>query len=176
MEVRINLWHTAAAIAICACSFALIGPLESLGVVAVAVAVLGPIVLAARPGRLRAAAFAFSVYPAMFFGSLYATWFAAWCVLGRPPRASVDDPKFISWLVLPPYVATRTLLLGFPLALLLCVLAGGAHLVLGFQPDRTRLLPLAAPLLLGIVLWLALALIVHWDLLDFGRKFGWFMD
>ena len=35
---------------------------------------------------------------------LYATWATAWCVLGRCPRPSLDDPKYISPVVEVPYV------------------------------------------------------------------------
>ena len=45
---------------------------------------------------------------------LYATWAAAWCVLGHCPRPSLDDPKYISPVVEVPYeMFAFSMLFGF---------------------------------------------------------------
>lgn len=57
------------------------------------------------------------VYPWLMCGLLHATWLVAWAVLGHVPRASIDDPKFISaWVDAP--AAVCAVLIGLsPLAL-----------------------------------------------------------
>ena len=58
-------------------------------------------------------------YPVLMLASLYTTWFAAWAVLGHPPRPSLDDPKYISTLVDIPYVLTMLLIIAMPGAMVL---------------------------------------------------------
>jgi hypothetical protein len=66
--------------------------------------VIIPAVIASPGRRLVAASWASSIQPAVVVFYLYATWAAAWCVLGHRPRPSLDDPKFISPIVAVPYV------------------------------------------------------------------------
>ena len=42
-----------------------------------------------------------AVYPLFALGALYGQWLLSWWILGRQPRPSLDDPKYIvgaSWL------------------------------------------------------------------------------
>jgi hypothetical protein len=126
-EAKYKLWHIMLAIAAIAGLFAKYGVILTFGVLLAASACLLPICLA-RPGRrLRAAAWVCSLYPLFIIGSLYATWLAAWCVLGHQPRVSLDDPKYISPIVDVPFALTWAFVFGTPLVLFVSVPIVFAH-------------------------------------------------
>jgi hypothetical protein len=164
------------AVVICAGSFALFGTTDTIGALVVILVVLVPIFSASRSQRLRVAAWVFSVYPALFLASLYATWFTAWFVLGHRPSAWLDDPKSISALVDVPYMSTRLLFEGFLLAIIICTIINIAQLVLNLWLRGARSLKIVEPLLIPLFFWLTLAAIARWNLFDFDRIIGWFLD
>src|SRR5579885_1157347 len=94
-KARYQLWQIMLTIGVLAGLFAAFG-------VAVAAVIAGislPILLAGPGRRVRAMVWVASLYPLLILAALYATWFTAWCALGRPPRVALDDPLAISPIV-----------------------------------------------------------------------------
>ncbi len=61
-----------------------------------------------------------SIYPFLILSPFYATWLTAWCVLGRRPRVSLDDPKLISPIVDAVGATPGLFLMGAPLIWFVC--------------------------------------------------------
>ncbi len=98
-------------------------------------------------------------YPFSLVMGFYATWLAAWMVLGHPPRPSIDDPMQISGWVDVPYVVTEILLVGFPIAVI-----GGVAAT--FRHARVRHLSRPASLgwaLLLAEIWCGVILVFRFD-------------
>jgi hypothetical protein len=137
--------------------------------------------LMASPGRsLRTAAWICAIYSVLVLASFYATWLTAWCVLGHPPRPSIDDPKSISPIVDVPFVATDLLIGGVPFVLLLFVPLALTATEVTRNPSARENQPLkeavqrvAAPISWGVFFWLAVFVIL---LLDPLGVIFWFMD
>src|SRR5687768_16767030 len=98
--------------------------------------------------------------------SLYVTWLTAWAVLGREPRPSLDDPKFISAWVDVPYCATVFMLVGFPIAAVVGILYSAWF---GWKQGRIALL---LPFV-HLASWIGALALLSWDPLAVGN---WFMD
>jgi hypothetical protein len=174
--LKYQIWQIMLAIAVLAGLFGSIGAIGAVTMLVVISFLLLPILRVAPGRRIRTAAWVCSLYPVLLLGSLYATWFTAWCILGHPPRTSLDDPKFINPIVLVPHNTTYLFILGSPFALLLCVTLVMACLVQsvraeGFRPHETT-----AQLLIALCLWSSLIVISRWNLFDFDYVLGWFMD
>jgi hypothetical protein len=91
------------AVAVIAVLLAWLNVWAAVALVGLYLVVIIPAAVAAPGHRLEAASWASSLQPAVVLFYLYATWATAWCVLGHRPRASLDDPKFISPVVDVPY-------------------------------------------------------------------------
>lgn len=174
--VRFRLWQIMVAIAGLAGLFAYFGVIGTVAVLLIAGMFLVPVVLA-RPGcRLGAAAWAASFYPLSPIVFLYATWFTAWIVLGHRPRSSLDDPKYISPIVLIPYIATYFSLISAPFGLYVSYPLMIAHIARSIWRDRIFPWKAAALALAPVLVWLAFLALL--DLKAFGiREIGeWYMD
>jgi hypothetical protein len=99
-------------------------------------------------GMLALSASAALWFPLLIAVAAYAGWFAAWYVLGHPPRPLLDDPKYAGSELLR-HIAGAAMLGALP--------AAGASLALNVlhvatsRPTRT-----AARLVLLLASWLAL--------------------
>lgn len=175
-RLKYRLWHVMLLIAVLAGLFAAFGIIGAVAMLAVIGVFVLPVVWAPRGRRLCAAAWGASLYPALLFGSFYATWFMAWCFLGHRPLASRDDPKFISPLVLVPRDAALFLMLAAPFALLACIVLVPACVVQHARREGLRPGQTTARLIIPLVLWLSLIMIPQWDLFDFGSILEWFFD
>src|SRR4051794_28889977 len=71
---------------------------------------------------IRLAALFIGVHPLLMPIALYATWLAAWMTLGHAPRCSLDEPKYIGWLVDLVYVPCVLLLVFWYIVAFLAVL------------------------------------------------------
>lgn len=145
--------------------FAGLGVWEAIAVMSMTLIALTPVLLAPPGRRLTVSTWVASFYPVMTLFFLYATWMIAWGVLGHRPRSSLDDPKYISPLLVEPYIVTLyslTTLLVSPLACVLLAITPVGH-------RGSRILPV----LLSPLVWLLVIVIVIWDPL---RVFEWFMD
>ena len=136
----------------------------AIALVGLGLVVIIPAVRAAPGSRLEAASWASSLQPAVVLFYLYATWATAWCVLGHPPRPSLDDPKFISPIVDAPYV-----MFAFSLFFGSMVCACTGLLLSAVCLARRRN---ARPLLALPFAWLAGYLALGWDPL--GVLYWWF--
>jgi hypothetical protein len=136
----------------------------------------GPVLWAGHGRRLRAAGLVVSFYPVLLVCSLYATWFTAWYVLGHRPRSSLDDPKYISPVVLVPYFTTCVLIVGIPFGLLAWIALLRASFIQNLRPDRFRPVRAAADALISAVSWLSVLFICVWNMLGIGTILEWFMD
>ena len=112
------------------------------------------------------------VYPVLLVGTLYATWFVAWTILGHRPVPSLNDPASISVAVDVAGCAFLLLLIGGPLALGVHVVTGVVWLARspGEKPVWRRGAAIAA---LAAGLWAAAYVLLAWDPGDAGV---WFMD
>ncbi len=175
-KARYQLWQIMMAIAVIAGLFAAFGVTGAAAVVIVVGAIVLPIVLAGPGRRLRAAAWASSLYPLLLPVSLDATWFTAWLVLGHRPRSSLDDPKFISPLVEVPYASTYLCLMSMPLSLVVSIPLMLAHV--GRSIWRERILPgkAAALFLTPVLVWLSVFAILDLGLFGVRYIIEWYMD
>lgn len=173
---QFRLWQVMLAIAVLAGLFALVGVRAAVAILTVALLVVFPVVHAAPRRKLVTAAWVASLYPMLLLGSLYATWFTAWMVLGHRPRFSLDDPKFISPIVSVLHDVTVILTMGLTFAFLSTLVLSAACI-----PPRSRLggtLPrsIAAHVLVPLLSWLAFSAVVGWGLLGFRSIAVWFAD
>jgi hypothetical protein len=152
-------------VAIFAVLFALLDVPATFALVGLGLVVIVPAAVASPGRRLEAASWASSLQPAVVVFYLYATWATAWYVLGHRPRASLDDPKFISPIVLVPYVMFAfSLTLGW-------MICGCSGLLLSsiFLARRRNIGPLLALPFAWFLGYLAL-------MLDPLNVFYWYMD
>jgi hypothetical protein len=152
-NTKFEIWHIMLAIAALAGLFAGFGVKGSAGTLAALSVAILPILLAPRGHKLLAATWVCSLYPLLYLGSLYATWFSAWSVLGHQPQMSLDDPTNISTFVDIAYISTMVLMLGTPAALILCFPLVLAHGVRNFRSTRLPTLKLAARLVIALMVW-----------------------
>ena len=103
-HVRLTIQRMMVAVAVIAVLLAWLGLGATFALVGLGLVVVIPAALASPGRRLEAASWASSFQPAVVLFYLYATWATAWCVLGHCPRPSLDDPKYISRVVLVPFV------------------------------------------------------------------------
>jgi len=113
------------------------------------------------------------VYPVLLPAALYGTWLIAGLSLGRWPRPSIDDPKYINMVV--SCAHSFALFLGTVGLLIYAVLAVFA---LGWGLLRCILkrphgMRLAVYAFLSMVLLVVAIRFVYWDPLS---VFNWFMD
>jgi hypothetical protein len=174
--LKYQIWQIMLAIAVLAGLFASFGLTGAVTMLVVITFLLLPILRVAHGRGIRTAAWICSLYPVLLLGSLYATWFTAWCILGHRPRSSLDDPKFISPIVLVPHDTTYLFILGSPFALLLCVTLVLAYLVQSVRAEVFHPHETTAQLLIALCLWSSLLVISRWNLFDFDYVLGWFMD
>ena len=104
LSVQFTIGRLMIAVAVIAVLLAWLGVWATIALVGLGLVVIIPAAIASPGHRLEAASWASSLQPAVVLFYLYATWATAWCVLGHCPRASLDDPKFISPVVDVPYV------------------------------------------------------------------------
>jgi hypothetical protein len=103
--------------------------------------------------------------PLLIAVAMYGAWFAAWYVLGHPPRPLVDDPK---------YAGSDLMRLIAGVAMLGALPAAGASLALNVLHVATsRPTRAAARLILLLASWLALLALFLWDP---GQVFAWYFD
>jgi hypothetical protein len=172
----VQLWQVMLAIATLAGLFAVFGVTGTLAILIAVSVVFLPIVMASAGRKLRAAAWVCFVYPVLPVGSLYATWFIAWCVLGHQPGLYLDDPKYISPIVEVPHITTYLLMLGLPLALLQCIPLTLAYVAQSVWQRRIGPWNGVAHLFIPLVLWLSIFAISRWDFLQIDHVSAWFMD
>ena len=103
-RARFRIGRLMTAVAVIAILLAWLEVRVALAIAGLSLVVIIPVAIAAPGRRLEAASWASSLQPAVVLFYLYATWATAWCVLGHCPRASLDDPKYISAIVGVPYV------------------------------------------------------------------------
>jgi hypothetical protein len=109
----------------------------------------------------------------MLVGSLYATWFIAWAILGHRPVPSLDDPKSISRAVDVAYFVFFPLLIGMLPAFGLHV---AVMVVMALDVVRQRRPPGPRGIALAIVaaaLWAGAILFLRADPWRAGE---WYMD
>jgi hypothetical protein len=176
MQFSCRIWQIMLAVGVCAGLFAVFGVTGSIAVL-LAVSILVLPVIQARPGRkLYTAAWVASLYPALLLGCLYATWFTAWGFLGHRPRINLDDPKYISPVVLIPHDMTFLLLLGSPAALFGCVVLVPACAIRIVQLEGRCWRRAIAHVLVPLLVWSSCLVISQWNLLDFDYVNVWFWD
>jgi hypothetical protein len=175
-KTKCKLWQIMLMIAVLAGLFAEFGVIVAAGILA-AVSVASLPILLARPGRrLRAAAWVCSLYPLFILGSIYATWFTAWCVLGHQPRMSLDDPKHISPIVDIAFISTAVFMVGLPFALFLGVPLTLAHDVRCFRSEGLHPFRMTARLVIPPLVWLSVFAILWLRLLGVGHIAEWYID
>jgi hypothetical protein len=171
-----NLWHVMVFIAALTGLFAGFGVIVAAGILA-AVSVASLPILLARPGRrLWAAAWVCSLYPLFILGSIYATWFTAWCVLGHQPRMSLDDPKYISPIVDIAFISTAVFMVGLPFALFLGVPMMLTHDVRCFRSEGLHPFRITARLVIPLLVWFSVFAILYLRLLGVGYIAEWYID
>jgi hypothetical protein len=121
----------------------------------------------------RAAGWAFTCDPSLPLATLYATWGDAWYTLGRPPRPSLDDPKFIGPLVAAPHLATWVLLFGFLSALAINVALAAIEFIRTLHDGPDDLKRFTARVVLPTLSW---PLADLWITADPGGVFDWLLD
>ena len=131
----------------------------------------------ARPAGLSAwltrLAVMFSAYPLLMACMMYATWLAAWGLLGHRPRPSLDDPKSIAPLVDVLYNAALVLMTGAPVALLLSAVFATADLCARVARAR-RVKPVHVAAGVAVIgSWVGTIALLGWDP---GLVGYWFMD
>jgi hypothetical protein len=103
-SLRFTIGKLMVAVAVIAVLLAWLGLWAAIALVGLDLPVIIPATIASPGHRLKVASWASSLQPAVMLFYLYATWAAAWCVLGHRPRSSLDDPKSISPIVDVPYI------------------------------------------------------------------------
>src|SRR4051794_1284893 len=88
---RFNLAHAMAAVAVVAILMGLVGVAGAVTSIALACLMAGPVILARRGKKFRAAAWVASLYPFHVLSAVYAFWLSAWCCLGHRPRPWLDE-------------------------------------------------------------------------------------
>jgi hypothetical protein len=175
-KAKYKLWDLMLVIAALAGLFAKYGVIFTFGTGAAASICLLPICFA-RPGqRLRAAAWVCSLYPLFIIGSLYATWLAAWCVLGHQPRVSLDDPKYISPIVDVPFASTMVLIGGMPFVFFVGFPLFLDHNLRCFRSEGVHRSVMTARLLTPLLLWLSVPAILLLKLFGVAEIVEWFLD
>ena len=114
-------------------------------------------------------------HPVLMLASLYATWLAAWVVLGHRPRPSLDDPKSIALLVDGFYILTCLLLAGALPAAGSClgfIFADGIRQALRSGPPP-RFGWLVALVVTAVALWFGGYVLLQ---ADPAGVFYWFID
>lgn len=173
MTMRFRLWQIMAIVAMLAVLFAALGVIFTIAVLLIAGAMLGP-VAAARPGRrLEAAAWAASLYPLLLFVFLYATWFAAWAVLGHQPRRDRDNPRLLGPIVLVPYVSMRLTAITAPYGLCISYPLLIAHIARRIGRDRIGRCKAGGLGLLPALVWLAMWCLAAFRPTDLYLILGW---
>lgn len=164
-RVRFTIRRLMVAVATMAVLLALLDVRAVFALVGLGLVVVIPAVFAPPGRRLEAASWASSLQPMVVLLYLYATWFTAWCVLGHRPRASLDDPKMISEVVIVPYVMFAfSLLRGW----LICVCTGLLLTAVCYLRRSN-----GYPLLILPFAWLTAYLALIWDPL---YVLYWYMD
>ena len=103
-HLRFTIGRLMVAVAVIAVLLAWLDVRAAFALVGLGLVVIIPAAIASPGRRLEAASWASSLQPAVVLFYLYATWAAAWCMLGHCPRPSLDDPESISPVVDVPYV------------------------------------------------------------------------
>lgn len=112
-------------------------------------------------------------YPVLLPAALYATWVFARLSLGRWPRTSLDDPKYINMLVSCAHSFVLLLwIVGLPTYVVLAVFTLGWGLLrcLRKQPHGIKLAVYACLSMVSLVVAIRF---IYWDPLS---VFEWFMD
>ena len=162
--MQLRIWWLMFAVAIVAVLCAWLDPLDFLASVCLVLVVLIPAASAPPRHRILVTTWFLSLYPLMVPICLFTTWLTAWYVLGHRPRHSVDDPKYISWIVAVPFRMTC-------MSLLVCLISFWSGLVLVGGWSRRRLS--IKPLVVLPCVWLSVLAILCSDPLGIG---GWFVD
>jgi len=121
--------------------------------------------LATRLGRL---ALASALVPFGFLIGVYTEWLAGWWIIGHPPIAFVDDPRYIDSPVLLAWATVILFLLGFP-ATFLSIWCMAYQLYLQFPKTLAGAVRGLVPILLLIFSYSMLQL-------DPGRIIEWYFD
>jgi hypothetical protein len=112
-------------------------------------------------------------YPVLLPAALYATWVIARLSLGRWPRPSIDDPKYINMVVSCAHSFVSYLVLfGLPIFVVLAVFALGWGLLRCIL-KRPHGMRLAVCAFLSMVLLVVAIRFIYWDPLS---VFNWFLD
>lgn len=164
------------AVAAIACACAWLEPAATVGVAFAVSSVILPIVKAPASRRLDVALYICLVYPMVFLCSLYLTWFVAWIVLGRCPRAGIDDPGQINPAVSISCAVTIVFLAGLPFAFIFAGLLLLADLYRIVRRARNGATGFVMRLLAGVILWLWLVMVSRLNLLGYGYVDSWFND
>jgi hypothetical protein len=163
-KAKYRLWQIMLAIAVLAGLFAAFGVTFATTIVFMIGMISLPLLLAGPGRRVQAMVWISSTYPFLILTFLYATWLAAWCVLGHSPRPYWDDPDRLSPIVNGVGAVSLILLtVGTPLIWFLCAPLIIAGVYWNMAQWKTSPWKGALQVLAPACAWLSGYAILEWD-------------